>query len=39
MKFKYQGRARVLFYVKRNIQAGDTLFIDYNGGGFDEYPT
>lgn len=39
MKFKFEGRARVLFYAKRNIQPGDTLFIDYNAGGFEEYPT
>lgn len=39
MKFKYNGRARVLFYAKRNIQPGDTLFMDYNAGGFEEYPT
>lgn len=39
MKFVYHGKARVLFYAKKNIQAGDILFIDYNGGGFDEYPT
>ncbi len=29
----------MLFYAKRNIQPGDTLFMDYNAGGFEEYPT
>lgn len=39
MKFKYKGRARVLFFAKKNIRAGETLYINYNAGGFVEYPT
>jgi hypothetical protein len=39
MKFKYRGRVRVLFYAKKHIEAGETLYINYNAGGFGEYPT
>jgi hypothetical protein len=39
MRFSYQGRIRIIFYAKKNIQAGDELFFDYNGSPFQEYPT
>ena len=33
------GHARIFLYAIKNIKEGDTLFYDYNAGGFDEYPT
>jgi hypothetical protein len=30
---------RVVFFAKRNIKAEETLYVDYNAGGFYEYPT
>lgn len=38
-KFSYKGRVRIIFYALKDIQAGDELFYDYNGGLFHEYPT
>ena len=40
LRFLYLGRVRVLFYTKRDIEAGETMYFDYNGGKvFEEYPT
>jgi hypothetical protein len=39
LRFSYKGRVRILFYTGKNIQAGDELYFDYNGGIFHEYPT
>ena len=39
MRFSYKGRVRIIFYAKKNIQAGDGLYFDYNGSPFHEYPT
>lgn len=38
-KFSYRGRVRIIFYALKDIQAGDELLFDYNGGLFHEYPT
>ena len=33
------NQARVLLIAKRNIEANEILYYDYNAGGLDEYPT
>ena len=38
-RFNYKGRVRVLMYTSKGIQAGETLYLDYNGGQLHEYPT
>jgi SET domain-containing protein len=37
--FSYKGRNRILYYTLRNVQKGEELYIDYNGGLADLYPT
>lgn len=39
LRFLYQGHVRVVFFAKRTIKAEETLYVDYNAGGFHEYPT
>ena len=39
LRFMFEGRVRLLFFAKRDIKAGETLYINYNGGAFQEYPT
>jgi hypothetical protein len=39
MRFSYKGRVRILLHTIKPIQAGETLYFDYNGSAFHEYPT
>jgi [histone H3]-lysine27 N-methyltransferase len=38
MRFSYKGRVRLLLYTSKPIQAGETLYFNYNGSNY-EYPT
>lgn len=37
--FSYKGRNRVIFYTIKDVEKGDLLFIDYNSGIGNHYPT
>lgn len=37
-KVNIDGKVRILLYASRNIRKGETLYYDYNRGGYD-YPT
>ena len=39
LRFSYKGRVRLLLYTCKPIQAGETLYFNYNGSAFHEYPT
>jgi hypothetical protein len=39
LQFLYQGSSHVIFFTKRLIKAEETLYVNYNAGGFHEYPT
>lgn len=39
LNFCYEGRSHIIFFSTSNIEKGDILYIDYNDGIFEEYPT
>ena len=39
VRFSYRGRVHIIFVAKKNILKGDTLFLNYNAGTYEEYPT
>ena len=39
IRFSFCGRVRIMFIAKRNIHKGDILYLNYNGGTYEEYPT
>ena len=39
LRLSYKGRVRLLLHTIKPIQAGETLYFDYNGSPFQEYPT
>lgn len=39
LRFLFENKVRLLFYAKADIMKGETLYINYNGGAFHEYPT
>ena len=39
VRFAYKGRIRIVIIAKREIAAGEILYLDYNGGLEYEYPT
>ena len=38
-KFRIGNQIHIILYARRGIQKGETLYYDYNNGGFDEYET
>lgn len=39
LKFSYKGRIRIIFVTKKNVEKGETLYLNYNDGTYEEYPT
>jgi hypothetical protein len=39
MRFNIDGEVHILLYAIRNIKKNETLYYDYNAGGYDAYPT
>ena len=39
VRFSYLGRIRIIFIAKKDIKKGETLFLNYNAGTYEEYPT
>jgi [histone H3]-lysine27 N-methyltransferase len=39
LRFSYGNRTHLLLYAIKPIQASETLYFDYNGSAFHEYPT
>lgn len=39
VRFSHHGRMRIIFVAKKFIKQGDTLYLDYNAGTYEEYPT
>lgn len=39
VRFSYKGRLHIVFVAKKPIEKGECLFLNYNDGSYEEYPT
>ena len=39
MRFNLDGEARIVLFAAKTIKKGETLYYDYNEGGFSTYDT
>jgi hypothetical protein len=38
-RYDIDGKIHILLYASKNIKKNDTLYYDYNAGGYKAYPT